>query len=128
MSYAPAVPEGASRLVSRVAAIALIPVAVVASRSGQILWLILALAAVCAFESNRYHLPSIARLLSVLAQLGAILGLLMLGATVAFFAESGRQAPVLRGLVLLIVAGIVFVAFSAFMGAVRTLSLSVAEP
>ena len=69
LSYAPAVPEGASRLASRVARIALVPVAVVAFRAG----------------------PTFA-------------------------------------VVLIIVVGIALVAFSAFIGAVRTLRVSVTEP
>jgi hypothetical protein len=128
LSYAPAVPEGRFRVLSRVAALGLLPIALTVLRFGQPLWFILALLSVCAFESNRYRVSSITRLLSVIAQLGALLGLIALGGTIAFYAESGRQAPVLRGVIIVLVLGIVFVALTAFVGAVRTLRASVVEP
>ena len=88
----------------------------------------LALLSVCAFESNRYRVSSIIRLLSLVAQLGALLGLVALGVTVAFYAESGRQSHIMRGSTVLIVLGIALVAVAAFVGGVRTLRDSVAEP
>jgi hypothetical protein len=113
---------------SRASAIAFLPVAVTALRSGQALWFFLALLALCAFESNRYRLSSIVRLLSVVAQLGAVFGLFLLGLTVAFYAESGRQAPFLGGVIILIFLGIVLMALGAVVGAIGTLKTAVAEP
>jgi CDP-diglyceride synthetase len=128
MSYAPAVPEGRPRVLSRVAAIVLLPITLTVLRVGQPWWFILALLSVCAFETNRYRVASIAGLLAVVAQLGAILGLLALGVTVAGFAESGRDAPVLRGVTILFILGMEAILVGAFVGAVRTLRSSVAEP
>lgn len=127
MSYAPAV-EGTHRTLSRAAAIAILPIALVVLRLGQPVWFTLTLSAVAAFESNRYRVSSLTRLLSVVAQLGAIISVVALGGTVAFYAESGRQAPILRGLVILILLGVALVPLAALVGAVLTLRDSVVEP
>jgi len=127
MSYAPPVPAGSSRLLSRVISIALLPAAVTALQSGQALWVFLVLSSLVAFESNRYRLPSTIRLLAVLAQVACVLGLVAVGATVAFYAESGRQAPFLRGLAVLLVLGLVLMALAALVGAVRTLAPALAQ-
>ena len=66
--------------------------------------------------------------MSLVAQLGAILGLVLVGVSVAFYAESGRQAPFLRGAAILLVLGAVLVALGAFVGALRTVKGSAAEP
>lgn len=113
---------------SRVAAIVLVLIALKALQWAQPLWFIAALVAVGAFESNRYRLSSIARLLSVVTQLGVVVALGMLGWSIAFYAESGRQAPFLRGVVVLLVLGIVLVTLDAVVGAARTLRSSVVEP
>jgi hypothetical protein len=127
VSYAPAV-EGRLRTLSRAAAIAILLLALVVLRLGQPVWFTLALLAVAAFESNRYRVSSLTRLLSVVAQLGAIIGVVVVGGAVALYAESGRQAPVLRGLAILIFLGVALVPLAAFVGAVRTLRDSVGEP
>ena len=127
LSYAPAV-EGKLRTLSRAAAIAILPIALVVLRLGQPVWFTLTLSAVAAFESNRYRVSSLTRLLSVVAQLGAIISVVALGGTVAFYAESGRQAPILRGLVILILLGVALVPLAALVGAVLTLRDSVVEP
>jgi len=93
LSYAPPVPAGWSRLFSRVTSIALLPAALTALQSRQAMWLFFVLSSLAAFESNRYRLPSIVRLLAVVAQVAYVLGLVALGATVAFYAESGRHRP-----------------------------------
>jgi len=127
MSYAPPVPEGAAHTLSRVAAIVMLLMIPMTLSLGA-MWFILALLSGCAFESNRYRVSSIVRLLSVVLQVGAILGLVALGMTVAFLAESGRDAPFLRGVIILVVVGIVVMVLPAFVGALGTLRSSVAEP
>jgi len=127
LSYAPAVPAGWSRVFSRVTAIALLPAALTALQSRQAMWVFFVFSSLAAFESNRYRLSSTVRLLAVVAQVACVLGLVAFGMTVAFYAESGRQAPFLRGLAVLFVLGIVLMALRALVGAVRTLAPSLAE-
>jgi hypothetical protein len=127
LSYAPPVSDGWSRLLSRVTSIALLPAALTALQSGQPLWVFLGVSSVVAFESNRHRLPSTVRLLAVVAQLACVCSLVALGVTAAFYAESGRQAPFLRGLAVLVVLALAVMALRALVGAVRTLAPSLAQ-
>jgi hypothetical protein len=95
-----------------------------ALQSRQAVWFLFVLASLAAFESNRYRLPSTVRLLAIVVQVAFVIGLIALGVTVAFYAESGRQVPLLRGLAVLLVLGLVLMALGALVGAVRTLAPS----
>lgn len=128
MSYAPAVDEGMPFTLSRAAALVLLPLAFAVLRFGQPLWFLLALVSAGAFESNRRQLSSIARLLSVVVQLGALLGLVAFGVAVASYAESGRQLRALRGVIVVGIAAIGVMALIATVAAIRTLSSPAAEP
>jgi cytochrome bd-type quinol oxidase subunit 1 len=113
---------------SRAAALVLLPLAFAVLRFGQPLWFLLALVSAGAFESNRRQLSSIARLLSVVVQLGALLGLVAFGVAVASYAESGRQLRALRGVIVVGIAAIGVMALIATVAAIRTLSSPAAEP
>ena len=121
-SHVDGLDPGWSRLFSRVAALAPLPFALTALRSGAVGYALLAIATSIAFESNCHRVASIVRLLAIVVQVLGLLALVALVVTMAMYAEAGHRGYEYMSVLLwLTLGGLLYVGVVATVGAARTL-------
>ena len=124
MSNVDGLQTGWARLLSRVAALFILPLALSALRIGAGWYAFLAIATSLAYESNRHRVPSIVRLLAIVMQALGLLAFAALVVMMAMYAEAGHRGyEYISVLLWLVLAAVLFVGVVATVAAARTLRL-----